>query len=176
MRLDRFRGAWTLLGQCLDTCLDTLGLVFWLAQKLLGGCWGATEVREKLCWMLLGWCWGVTGVREKLCCMLFLAFFVVNKFKEKTHASLIQSGMSFSLNLFMAVLPRVRASVLGASLEERYRGPFLVFARLACWAVLLELRTGKPPRSPRLARLALRPVPLQLKTPWTVDVIGVGAR
>ena len=66
----------------------------------------APEGREKLCWMLLGWCWGVTEGREKLYCMLFLAIIVVNKFKEKTHASLIQSGMSFSLNLFITVSPR----------------------------------------------------------------------
>ena len=58
----------------------------------------APEGREKL----LGWCWG----RERLYCMLFLAMTVVNKFKEKTHASLIQSGMSFSLNLFITVSPR----------------------------------------------------------------------
>ena len=59
---------------------------------------------------------------------------MVNKFKEKTHASLIQSGMSFSLNLFITLL-------------AHYCGPFLVFARLACRAVLLKQGTGKPPRA-----------------------------
>ena len=68
MRLDRFRGAWTLLGQRLDTRLDRLGSMFWVAQNLLGGSWGAIEGREKLCWML------------------FLALTLIFKFKEKTHA------------------------------------------------------------------------------------------
>ena len=69
-RLDSFRGAWTLLGQCLDTRLDRLVLMFWAAQIILGGSWGAIRGRELLCWML------------------FLVLEAINKYKEKTHASL----------------------------------------------------------------------------------------
>jgi hypothetical protein len=102
VRLDRFRGAWTLLGQCLDTRLDRLVLMFWAAQIILGGSWGAIRGRELLCWML------------------FLVLEAINKYKEKTHASLIQSGMSFSLDLSIAFSrAKGRAVARGASSRER---------------------------------------------------------
>ena len=50
---------------------------------------------------------------------LFPAIFVMNKFKEKTHASLIQSGMSFSLNLFITFLPRRTCICLGSRRQHQ---------------------------------------------------------
>jgi hypothetical protein len=86
----------------LDTRLDRLVLMFWAAQIILGGSWGAIRGRELLCWMR------------------FLLLDAINKFKEKTHASLIQSGMNFSLNLLIAISrAKGRAVARGASSREK---------------------------------------------------------
>ena len=45
---------------------------------------------------------------------------MLNKFKEKTHASLIQSGMGFSLNLFIAILPRRTCICLGSWRQHQH--------------------------------------------------------
>ena len=82
--------------------------------------------------------------------MLFLAFFVVNKFKEKTHASLIQSGMSFALNLFITLLP-LRSNHLLGELSSRH---IIVVPSLSLLGLLVGLCCSCWGPVSRLARLA----------------------
>ena len=138
------------LGQisgCLDTAWTVLGHVLgqaWFgflacpeaARRVLGGNRGEGEAMLDAARMVLG---NNGGQREALLHAL-PGFLVVNKFKEKTYASLIQSGMSFSLNLFITMLPRHACICSGSCPRAAKRSGCSTCAR--CTSCFLALRSS----------------------------------
>ena len=162
--------AWTVLGHVLGQAWFGFLACPEAARRVLGDNRGEGEAMLDAAWMALG---SNGGQREALL-HAFPDCFFGEQIQGENPCQSDSVRHEFLLEFVYHTSTAAQQSFAwGAVLAAHYCGPFLVFARLAGRAVLLMLGTGKPPRSPRFARLVLRPALLQLKTPWTADVVGL---